>query len=149
MECWSFYRAWKRSLTPEHIRLLPHVYPTWLTSSLHLLTHGAHRVTRSAFDLRTSRGCHSLRLSVTFRRPVSTLGDVGLTVHGTAARQSRKGRITTRGANMVHTASGAPFFRVSYSKKHKLSRLGVASLLATSVLAAVPVGHARTTQIQI
>jgi hypothetical protein len=50
---------------------------------------------------------------------------------------------------MVHTASGAPFFRVSYSKKHKLSRLGVASLLATSVLAAAPVAHARTTQIQI
>jgi len=50
---------------------------------------------------------------------------------------------------MVHTASGAPFFRVSYSKKHKLSWLGVASLLATSVLAAAPVAHARTTQIQI
>src|SRR5712672_1316581 len=50
---------------------------------------------------------------------------------------------------MVHTASGAPFVRVSYSKKHKLSRLGVAGLLATSVLAAAPVAHARTTQIQI
>ena len=50
---------------------------------------------------------------------------------------------------MVHTASGAPFVRVSYSKKHKLSRLGVASLLATSVLAAAPLAHARTTQIQI
>ena len=50
---------------------------------------------------------------------------------------------------MVHTASGTPFVGVSYSKKHKLSRLGVASLLATSVLAAAPVAHARTTQIQI
>jgi Alpha/beta hydrolase domain len=50
---------------------------------------------------------------------------------------------------MVHTASGAPFVRVSYSKKHKLSRLSVASLLATSVLAATTVAQARTTQIQI
>jgi hypothetical protein len=50
---------------------------------------------------------------------------------------------------MVHTASGAPFFRASCSRKHKLSRLGVASLLATSVLAAAPVAHARITQIQI
>jgi Alpha/beta hydrolase domain len=53
------------------------------------------------------------------------------------------------GSNVVHTASGTPFVGVSYSKKHKLSRLGVASLLATSVLAAAPVAHARTTQIQI
>ena len=50
---------------------------------------------------------------------------------------------------MVHTASGAPFFRASCSRKHELSRLGVASLLATSVLAAAPVAHARITQIQI
>ena len=50
---------------------------------------------------------------------------------------------------MVHTASGAPFFCAPYSRKHKLSWLGVASLLATSVLAAAPVAHARITQIQI
>src|SRR4029077_4589918 len=37
----------------------------------------------------------------------------------------------------------------SYFKKHKLSRLGVASLLATSVLTIAPVAHARITQIQI
>src|ERR1700724_1001687 len=50
---------------------------------------------------------------------------------------------------MVHTASGAQFFRTPYSRKHILSRLGIASLLAASVLAAVPVAHARTTKIQI
>jgi hypothetical protein len=50
---------------------------------------------------------------------------------------------------MVHTTSGAPFVGVSHSNKHKLSGLGVASLLATSILAAAPVAHARTTQIQI
>ena len=51
---------------------------------------------------------------------------------------------------MVHTASGAPFFAAHlYFRKHKLSRLGVASLLATSVLAAAPVAHARITQIPI
>ena len=50
---------------------------------------------------------------------------------------------------MVHIASGAPFFRVPDSNKRKLSRLGVASFLATSVLAAAPVAQARITQIQI
>jgi hypothetical protein len=50
---------------------------------------------------------------------------------------------------MVHAASGAPF-RVPFSRQHGLSRLGVASLLATSFLvAAAPVAHARITSIQI
>ncbi len=50
---------------------------------------------------------------------------------------------------MVHTASGAPF-RVPFSRKQKLSRFGVASLLATSFLvAAAPAAQARITQIQI
>jgi hypothetical protein len=50
---------------------------------------------------------------------------------------------------MVHTASGAPF-RVPFSRKHNLSRLGVAGLLATSFLvAAAPVAQARITHIQI
>ena len=51
---------------------------------------------------------------------------------------------------MVHIACGAPFARVPDFKKRKLSRLGVASLLATaSVLAAAPAAQARITQIQI
>jgi Alpha/beta hydrolase domain len=51
---------------------------------------------------------------------------------------------------MVHIACGAPIARVPDFKKRKLSRLGVASLLATaSVLAAAPVAQARITQIQI
>ena len=50
---------------------------------------------------------------------------------------------------MVHTACGASF-RAPFSRKHKLSRLGVASLLTAGMLAAVaPVAHARVTQIQI
>jgi hypothetical protein len=51
---------------------------------------------------------------------------------------------------MVHIACGAPIARVPDFKKRKLSRLGVASLLATaSVLAAAPIAQARITQIQI
>jgi len=50
---------------------------------------------------------------------------------------------------MVLTADGAPFARAPISNKRKLSRLGVATLLATSVLAATSVAQARTTQIQI
>jgi alpha/beta hydrolase family protein len=50
---------------------------------------------------------------------------------------------------MVHTASGAPL-RVPFSRKHNLSRLGVAGLLATTFLvAAAPVAQARITHIQI
>ena len=49
---------------------------------------------------------------------------------------------------MVHTACGASF-RAPFSRKHKLSRLGVASLLAAGMLAVAPVAHARVTQIQI
>jgi hypothetical protein len=49
---------------------------------------------------------------------------------------------------MVHTASGAPCC-VSNSKKHKLSRLGVAALLATTFLVAAPAAEARVTHIQI
>src|SRR3984957_4787080 len=50
---------------------------------------------------------------------------------------------------MVHATSGA-HFRVPFSRQHGLSRLGVASLLATSFLvAAAPVAHARITNIQI
>jgi hypothetical protein len=49
---------------------------------------------------------------------------------------------------MVHTASGAPF-RVPFSRKQKLSRLGLASLLATTVLVAAPVAQARITHLQI
>jgi hypothetical protein len=49
---------------------------------------------------------------------------------------------------MVHTASGAPF-RAPFSRKHRLSRLGLASLLATTVLVAAPVAQARITHIQI
>jgi Alpha/beta hydrolase domain len=51
---------------------------------------------------------------------------------------------------MVHIACGAPFARVPDFKKRKLSRLGVASLLATAgVLAAAPAAQARITQILI
>ena len=50
---------------------------------------------------------------------------------------------------MVHIANDALFLHVPGSKKRKLSRLGIASLLATSVLAATTVAQARTTQIQI
>src|SRR5579862_8787903 len=49
---------------------------------------------------------------------------------------------------MTHTACGASF-RAPFSRKHKLSRLGVASLLAAGTLAVAPVAHARVTQIQI
>ena len=50
---------------------------------------------------------------------------------------------------MGDPANGAPFVRVSDSIKHKLSRLGVAALLATTVMTAASVAHARITQIQI
>src|SRR5437763_2059497 len=49
---------------------------------------------------------------------------------------------------MVHAASGAPF-RVPHFRKHKLSRLGIASLLAATVLTTTHVAHARITHIQI
>lgn len=49
---------------------------------------------------------------------------------------------------MVRIAS-ALFLRMPGSHKSKLSRSAVASLLATSILVAAPVAHARTTQIQI
>lgn len=49
---------------------------------------------------------------------------------------------------MVHTASGA-LSHVYFSRKHKLVRLGIATLLTTSALALAPVAHARITQIQI
>jgi hypothetical protein len=49
---------------------------------------------------------------------------------------------------MVHTASGA-LSRAYDSRKHKLVRLGIATLMTTSALAVAPVAHARTTQIQI
>jgi Alpha/beta hydrolase domain len=42
-----------------------------------------------------------------------------------------------------------PFVRLPGSNKRNLSRLGIASLLATSMLAATTVAQARTTQIQI
>ena len=50
---------------------------------------------------------------------------------------------------MVHTADGAQIVRASDSSRRKLSRIGIATLLATSVLAATSVAQARTTQIQI
>src|SRR5262245_32549873 len=51
---------------------------------------------------------------------------------------------------MADIANGAPFGGTPSSTKRKLSRLGsMVSLLATSVLAAAPVVHARTTQITI
>jgi hypothetical protein len=48
---------------------------------------------------------------------------------------------------MIDIARGAPFMRAPELTKRKLLRLGVASLLATSVLAAAPVAQARITQI--
>jgi len=50
---------------------------------------------------------------------------------------------------MARAASGAPLLRASHSRKHRLSRLSIAGLMATTVLAAAPVAHARITQIQI
>ena len=49
---------------------------------------------------------------------------------------------------MVRIAS-ALSLRVPDSHKRKLSYSGIASLLATGLLVAAPVAHARTTQIQI
>ena len=49
---------------------------------------------------------------------------------------------------MVHTGSGA-LSRVYFSKKRKLVRLGIATLLTTSALVLAPVAQARITQIQI
>ena len=49
---------------------------------------------------------------------------------------------------MVHIASGAPF-AAPKSSKPILTHLGIASLLATTVLLAAPDAHARITQIQI
>jgi hypothetical protein len=49
---------------------------------------------------------------------------------------------------MVRIA-GALSLRVADSHKRKISYSGIASLLATSLLVAAPVAHARTTQIQI
>ena len=50
---------------------------------------------------------------------------------------------------MTDTACGAPFARVPQSKTSKLSHLFVAGLMATTVLAATSVAHARITKIQI
>src|SRR5262249_10735173 len=62
---------------------------------------------------------------------------------------------------MVRRACGAPSFRAPFfkqyfsspqehlSRQHRYFRPGIAGLLATSVLVASPVAHARTTQIQI
>ena len=49
---------------------------------------------------------------------------------------------------MTKSASRAPIFRAPYSRKSSLTRLA-ASLLATTVLVAAPVAHARITNIQI
>ena len=50
---------------------------------------------------------------------------------------------------MVPISNGAPFACVPHSNKRKLSRLGLAGLLVTGIMAATSVAHARTTQIQI
>jgi hypothetical protein len=50
---------------------------------------------------------------------------------------------------MVHITCDAPVKRVPDFRKRRLSRLGVATLLATSVLGATTVAQARTTQLQI
>src|SRR5215467_4611733 len=50
---------------------------------------------------------------------------------------------------MVRSAFGAPISRAPFFRQHRPYRLGIAGLLATSVLVAAPIAHARTTQIQI
>jgi hypothetical protein len=50
---------------------------------------------------------------------------------------------------MLGLAGGAPFPRAPKSTRRKLSRLGIATLLATSALSVAPDAHARITQIQI
>src|SRR5258707_15887947 len=50
---------------------------------------------------------------------------------------------------MVDTARGVPSAHAPNPTKRNLSRLGVAGLLATTVLVAAPDAHARITQIQI
>ena len=50
---------------------------------------------------------------------------------------------------MTDTARGAPFARIPHSKTPRLSRLFVAGLMATTVLAATSVAQARITKIQI
>ena len=50
---------------------------------------------------------------------------------------------------MVDIASGAPFVRATVSRKRILTRLGIASFLASTILLAAPGAHARITQIQI
>src|SRR5678815_1789051 len=50
---------------------------------------------------------------------------------------------------MLRTTSRASLRRVLKSSKPKLSHLGIATLLATSVLSVAPDAHARITQIQI
>jgi hypothetical protein len=50
---------------------------------------------------------------------------------------------------MLGIAGGASFPRAPKSTKRRLSRLGIATLLATSVLSVAPDAHARITRIQI
>ena len=50
---------------------------------------------------------------------------------------------------MGDIASGAPFVRATVSRKRILTRLGIASFLASTILLAAPGAHARITQIQI